>query len=109
VIDDLQWCDADSFEWLHSLFRLPSAEHILVLGTARAEEIGRDHRLTRLLGDLRQAGQALEIPLSALNSEETAALALQVAGAGIVADDLGDLYRATKGNRCSWWRACVPG
>ena len=22
LIDDLQWCDADSFEWLHSLFRL---------------------------------------------------------------------------------------
>lgn len=33
LIDDLQWCDHDSFEWLHSLFRSGAAERILLLGT----------------------------------------------------------------------------
>ncbi len=45
LIDDLQWCDADSFEWLHSLFRSDSAPRILVVGTVRAEETGRTHPL----------------------------------------------------------------
>ena len=45
LIDDLQWCDADSFEWLHSLFRSDSASRILVVGTVRPEETGRTHPL----------------------------------------------------------------
>ena len=31
LIDDLQWCDQDSFEWLHSLFRSGAADRFLVL------------------------------------------------------------------------------
>src|SRR5439155_11428774 len=58
VIDDLQWCDADSFEWLHSLFRSPAATALLVLGTARAEEVDRAHPLLRLLSELRQSNLA---------------------------------------------------
>jgi DNA-binding SARP family transcriptional activator/predicted ATPase len=96
-IDDLQWCDADSFEWLHSLLRSPAAARTLVLGTLRPEEAGRDHPITRLLGALRQSGQAAEIPLLPLDAGETSALALQVSGQ-LSDGDLSELYRATRGN-----------
>ena len=33
LIDDLQWCDHDSFEWLHSFFRSEASAGTLVLGT----------------------------------------------------------------------------
>src|SRR5215831_14926578 len=98
LIDDLQWCDPDSFEWLHSLFRSAGAAQILVLGTARPEEAGRDHPLTRLLSELRQSGQVIEISLAPLDAEETSALAGQVAGCALWASDLNELYRATRGN-----------
>ena len=98
LIDDLQWCDADSFEWLHSLFRSDLASRILVVGTVRSEETGRTHPLASLLSDLRQSGQAVELPLSPLSAAETAALAAQVAERPLEAADLGALYRATKGN-----------
>jgi DNA-binding SARP family transcriptional activator/predicted ATPase len=98
LIDDLQWCDSDSFEWLHSLFRSDPASRILVVGTVRPEETGRTHPLAGLLSELRQSGQAVELPLSPLNVEETAALAAQVAERPLDAADLGALYRTTKGN-----------
>jgi DNA-binding SARP family transcriptional activator/predicted ATPase len=98
LIDDLQWCDPDSFEWLHALFRCDSASRILVVGTVRPEETGRTHPLGRLLSDLHQSGQAVELPLSPLNAEETASLAAQVANRPLDAAESGALYRTTKGN-----------
>ena len=74
-IDDLQWCDRDTFEWLHSLFRSAGASQTLVLATVRPEETGRTHPFTQLLGDLRQNRQVLEIPLGAFDAAETGALA----------------------------------
>jgi DNA-binding SARP family transcriptional activator/predicted ATPase len=98
LIDDLQWCDRDSLEWLHSLFRSRLAGRILALGTVRPEETGRDHPLTGLLHDLRQSGQLVEVPLAPLNGEETATLAAQIASREFDAAFLNNLYQITKGN-----------
>ena len=97
-IDDLQWCDQDSFEWLHSLFWSGAAEGVLVLGTVRSEETGRDHPLTRLVRDLRESGQISEMLLAPLNAEETAALALQLGSPEQDPEFLERVYGATKGN-----------
>jgi DNA-binding SARP family transcriptional activator/predicted ATPase len=97
-IDDLQWCDQDSFEWLHSLFRSPGVAQTLILATVRPEETGRLHPFTRLLAELRQNGQVLELPLEPLNAPETAALAAQVAGTRLESARAAELYRDTKGN-----------
>ena len=97
-IDDLQWCDDDSFEWLHSFFRSETAGSTFVLGTARPEEAGRDHPLTRLVSELRQSGQVSEFPLSPLDVDEVTALAVQVAGKECQPAFLSSLYQSTKGN-----------
>lgn len=97
-IDDLQWCDDDSFEWLHSLFRSANARHLLVLGTARKEETGRDHPLTALMRELNQSKHLTEIALERLSAEETFALALQIANDGGDPTDLDKIFKTTKGN-----------
>ncbi|HUI78282.1 MAG TPA: BTAD domain-containing putative transcriptional regulator [Bryobacteraceae bacterium] len=98
LIDDLQWCDHDSLEWLHSFFQSGSRGHTLVLGTVRPEETGRDHPLTALVTELRQSGQVSEFALAPLNVEEAAALASQVARQECEPAFLSRLYQATHGN-----------
>jgi DNA-binding SARP family transcriptional activator len=97
-IDDLQWCDYESFEWLHSFFHSPASANTLVLGTARAEEVGRDHPLTGLINELRQSGHLSDCPLAPLTAEEATVLAAQVAGRKCDAAFLSGLYQATGGN-----------
>ncbi|TMD66131.1 MAG: 6-hydroxy-D-nicotine oxidase, partial [Chloroflexi bacterium] len=38
LLDDLQWCDNESLEWLHYLLRFEPGAHLLLIGTVRAEE-----------------------------------------------------------------------
>ena len=98
LIDDLQWCDPDSFEWLHSFFRSAASASTLVLGTVRPEETGRDHPLAGLVSELRQSGQLSEFPLAPLSVEDAAALAAQVARRECDPAFLSGLYQATQGN-----------
>ena len=97
LVDDLQWCDQDTLQWLHYLLRVETDVRVLVVGTARPEELEPSHALTALVHDLRRADQLTEIPLTALNAEETAALASHVAGRDLGADAAA-LYRDTEGN-----------
>ena len=98
VIDDLQWCDLDSFEWLHSFCRSEQASQVLVAGTVRPEEAGREHPLTGLLSDLRQTGLTVELSIGPLSADETGALAGQIANRPLDPHYLKDLYAATGGN-----------
>jgi DNA-binding SARP family transcriptional activator/tetratricopeptide (TPR) repeat protein len=98
AIDDLQWCDQDSFEWLHALFRTDLEGGVLVVATVRAEETDRNHPFTRLWSELRQSGQVAEIALAPLNAEQTAALGCQTAGRQLSEAEVAQLYRATQGN-----------
>jgi DNA-binding SARP family transcriptional activator len=98
VIDDLQWCDQDTFEWLHSFFQADIGGGVLVVGTVRSEEIERTHPFTRLWTELRQTDQALEIPLLPLDPADTATLAGQIANRPLNEPELAALYRSTQGN-----------
>jgi DNA-binding SARP family transcriptional activator/predicted ATPase len=98
VIDDLQWCDGETLAWLRYFLRLAAQERLLVVGTVRPEEVGSDHPLTSLLLDLRQTGQLTEMELGPLTGDETAALAAQVAGRALDADQAAALYTQTEGH-----------
>ena len=97
-LDDLQWCDPDSFEWLNALLTSSAAAGVLVLGTVRAEETGREHPFTRFLAGLRQSGIVVEIPLEPLDAEETAELARLESAKPLESGNLGEIFRATRGN-----------
>ena len=99
LVDDLQWCDRESIEWLHYLLRFDPHARMLVVGTARDEEIPGQHPLRGLLLHLR-AGRipVTEIALEPLDAAETASLAGHVARREL--DELAALrlFRETEGN-----------
>ncbi len=97
LLDDLQWCDQDTLEWLHYLLRFDSAAPLLVEGTVRSEEVGREHPLTLLFNDLRRTGQLTELRLGPLDAAEVAELAVSVAGRDLDPEELRRLYDETEG------------
>ncbi len=97
VIDDLQWCDRDTFGWLHFLLT-SGARGVLVVGTLRPEEVGADHGLSAIADDLRCTGAIEEISLGPLDAEDAAALAERLASGALDPEYLRRLYHATKGN-----------
>jgi predicted ATPase/DNA-binding SARP family transcriptional activator len=97
-LDNLQWCDRDTLEWLRYLLRFDPHARVLILGMLRPEEMAADHPLATLLADLRQSDQLIEIELEPLNEAETGALAARVAGRELGAALAAHLFRETEGN-----------
>ncbi len=98
LIDDLQWCDQDTMEWLHFLLRFDRQARILIIGTARAEEIPPQHPLRSLLLYLRSAARITELTLQPLDAAETAKLAAHIADREPDVESAMRLYRETEGN-----------
>jgi DNA-binding SARP family transcriptional activator len=97
-VDDLQWCDRDSLEWLHFLLRYSQRARLLVVGAMRIEEIDASHPVVGLLEALHREGRASEIALDPLNQAETAELAGYVAGRTLSHEEVEHLYAETEGN-----------
>lgn len=98
LLDDLQWCDADTLEWLQYLLNTALQAKVLLVGTVRIEEVDDDHPLHKLWRQLLTDGKLTMIPLEPLSAEETAALGSQVTKQAIDTELVGRLYRETAGN-----------
>ena len=98
LLDDLQWCDRETLEWLHYLLRFDAHARVLIVGTARSEEMVYAHPLESLLESLQSRGQMTEVMLDPLNAVDTASLAASVAGRALDPQLAADLYRDTEGN-----------
>lgn len=98
VLDDLQWCDEETLTWLHFRLRADAQARLLVVGTARLEEVTADHPLLTLTRGLRQAGTLVEIELAPLDALETAALAAEVAGHSLTEAQAAALYTQSEGS-----------
>jgi predicted ATPase/DNA-binding SARP family transcriptional activator len=98
LIDDLQWCDEETLEWLHFLLRFDSGAQLLVVGSARAEEVSQNHQLRSLLLHLGDAVGVSEIAPQPLDAGETARLGAQFAQRELSVDAAMRLYRETEGN-----------
>ncbi len=98
ILDDLQWCDRDTLEWLHFLLRFDLTARLLVVGAYRPEEIGDDHPLVSWLRNLRLEGQVAELELGPLDEAATRTLATLTIGEEIDPRTARLLYRETEGN-----------
>jgi len=97
-LDDLQWCDRDTLEWLRYLLRPERNAPLLLIGTLRSDERADSPHLLSLLTALARDSQLVEIALERLTREETAALATRLAGDGLDAPAIGRLFQETQGN-----------
>ena len=98
VVDDLQWADADTLEWLQYFLQSAPEARCLILGTVRAEEEQDNAPLGRLLRQLAQDGTLTAISLGRLDREATAHLAGAVAERDVDEDTLSRTFRDTEGH-----------
>jgi PAS domain S-box-containing protein len=70
-LDDLQWLDAATLDFLEDLLVQEDLAHLLVVGAYRDNEVDSTHPLMRRLGAIRAAGAAVqEIRLTPLGSTD---------------------------------------
>lgn len=98
LLDDLQWCDPETLEWLQYLLKSTPSARLLVIGTERSEEVDEAHPLQQLQMSLLRDGQLSRVDLAPLNAEESAALAQQVANQSLSTASAARLYAETAGN-----------
>ena len=98
VANDAQWCDATSLQFVHYLVRQQLHAPLLIVASARREDIDDRHPLAALLDGLAVLDRTSEIPLGQLTREDTAALASQLLGRRLDSAAIEDIYAETEGN-----------
>lgn len=98
ALEDLQWCDQDTLEWLRYLLRFDSSAQMLVLATLRQEDMAQDQPVATLLAALRRTRQLTEMTLGPLDADATAQLASEVCGCELAGETAAWLHRETEGN-----------
>jgi DNA-binding SARP family transcriptional activator len=97
LLDDLQWCDRDTLEWLHFLLRFDTQAPLLLICTLRREEQDANPAVRAFLRDLQERGLLDRIDLGALSYSETAALAESVLARELPEPARSQLFEATEG------------
>jgi DNA-binding SARP family transcriptional activator len=98
VLDDLQWCDRETLEWLHYLLRVRPSASLLVLATLRTGELTADAYVAAWLLGLRHKERLVEVELASLNRSDAVTLAQQMAGRPLALEEQTALYASTEGN-----------
>jgi DNA-binding SARP family transcriptional activator len=98
LLDDVQWCDRDTLEWLHYLLCFDPQAPLLVVGTARVENLMDNDALLRLLNGLRRTDQLAEVKLESLSEEASFALADHLSGGELDRSLAHPLYVGSEGN-----------
>ncbi|MBX6363449.1 MAG: AAA family ATPase [Gemmatimonadetes bacterium] len=98
VADDVHWCDPESLQFLHYLVRAEPSPRLLVVATARREDIDGPHPLDEVVAGLLVLERFTEMGLGRLTRTETARLAEAVTGRALPEADAAELFRETEGN-----------
>jgi len=94
VLDDLHWADRPSLLILQFLAREIPTTRILLVGTYRHTDVGRQHPLTETLGELSRGEGVILRGLS----ESDVALFVEAMGHAATDDLVASLYATTEGN-----------
>lgn len=98
LIDDLQWCDQETLEWLHFLLRFDGKARVLVLRTARSEDLNANPALLTLVRALQNNRQLPELALAPLDAAEVAKLATQIGARELAVMETMHLFRESGGS-----------
>jgi DNA-binding SARP family transcriptional activator len=98
VTDDLHWADRETLQFLHYLLRARPQSPLLVVATARREELDQNHPVQDLLTGLRALDRVAEVEVGRLSEQETAALAERLARHPLGDAEASRLFAETEGN-----------
>ena len=98
VLDDLQWCDQETMDWLGFLVGFAKEARLLVAATLRTEELEYNRDVATSLRGLRSAGLVTEIALTPLDTDESGELAASLFGRRLAMSEQAFLQAATGGN-----------
>jgi predicted ATPase len=98
VLDDLQWADRATLRLLRHVIRAPHEASLLVVGTYRDQELGREHPLSELLADLRRERLFERIRLDGLDERSVGELIASHAGYEASAGLVSTVFEHTEGN-----------
>ncbi len=96
-IDDMQWSDSETIDWLQYLLHSNPSASMMVLATARTNDVGAEHPVAAMLRDLRRSERGAEIALGPLSADDTASLAARIDTRWPEAGQR-SLYERTRGN-----------
>ena len=80
IVEDLHWADSGSAELLDFLTRNLIGSRVLIVGTYRSEELGREHPLRYRLQELGRHPRVIPLALAGLDREEMAELIGSIVG-----------------------------
>ncbi len=98
VLDDLHWADKPSLLLLQFLARELGEARLLILGTYRDVEVGRQHPLEQTLAELARAQRADRVLLRGLTEDDVLRFVSLSAGKTPPAALVEAVYRETEGN-----------
>ncbi|CAN7778652.1 AAA family ATPase [Variovorax sp. LjRoot175] len=99
IIDDLQWCDAETIELIGFVIRSGRTAPVLIVGTVRSEEIPEHHPLVGLVDALGHDQAVTTVPLDRLDEATTATLAARLRAEDTIDPALAArLWSETEGN-----------
>ena len=97
ILDDANWADSDTLEWLHFTLRTAAVTGFVILGV-RSGEVESNRSLAALVSDARDRGELLDIELGPLSEGETAMLAAATSDRPLDAAAHARLYHETEGH-----------
>jgi DNA-binding NarL/FixJ family response regulator/energy-coupling factor transporter ATP-binding protein EcfA2 len=117
VLEDLHWADASTRDLLLYLHRALAHAPVLLVATLRADELGADHPVAKLMADLVRSPRMERIDLAPLGRAEVIALAGAILGTPPAGDVVEALLARAEGNPffteellAAWpTRGAVPG
>ncbi|PYT02497.1 MAG: hypothetical protein DMF60_21220 [Acidobacteria bacterium] len=98
ILDDLHWADKPSLLLLQFLARELKEARILVIGTYRDIDLGRQHPLSRTLGELSRQGLSARIVLRGLTEPDVARFIEMTTGIKPAEHLVRTVYQQTEGN-----------
>jgi DNA-binding SARP family transcriptional activator len=99
IIDDLQWCDAETIEVIGFVVRSGPTAPVLIVGTVRSEETPEHHPLVGLIDALRHDEAVTTVPLDRLDEATTATLAARLRNVDTIDPELAArVWAETEGN-----------
>jgi len=98
LLDDLQWCDQETLDWLRFLLEYETSTKLLVIGGVRTEDLTADNPLISLFSNLERSDRITEILLDRLDRAATQELAADLWGDELVESEVEMLFLESEGN-----------